>query len=291
MNMELFGRIVNKARRIGVGALFKYAYKGAGLAPSQIAGRTHGPVIVLNSLPKAGTHLIRRMVEAVPYMRPSYPTIFSGRSEQIPSAVRRIRALSRGQYVSAHMPYDLAIQAALSQRQARHVLLIRDPRDVVISFMKYATGMDRTHWLHTYLQGLSDDESRLAACIRGVYPDEPVHPLHQPDVATDFKRYARWSGEEGVLTLRFEDLIGERGGGDRQRQIEGVGRLMDFIGYPLEPHRLEGIADNSFGKGSTFNRGKTGSWKSVFTEPNKELFKSVANDCLVRWGYERDDAW
>lgn len=291
MNIELLGRIVNKARRIGVVPLFRYAYKSAGLAPMQIAGRRHGPVIVLNSLPKAGTHLIRRMVEAVPYMRPSYPTIFSGRAEQVPSAVRRIESMSRGQYVSAHMPYDAAIQTALRDLNARHVLLIRDPRDVVISFMKYATSMDPTHWLHAYLRSLPDDESRLAVCIRGVYTDDPSHPLHQPDAAADFNRYARWADEAGVLTLKFEDLIGERGGGDHQRQIDGVDRLLTFIGYPADRARVEEIAANSFGRGSTFNRGKTGSWKSVFTESNKDLFKAVANDCLLKWGYERDDAW
>jgi len=41
----------------------------------------------------------------------------------------------------------------------------------------------------------------------------------------------------------------------------------------------------------TFRTGKSGNWKTVFTERQKDLFKEIAGDLLIELGYEKDYNW
>ena len=45
------------------------------------------------------------------------------------------------------------------------------------------------------------------------------------------------------------------------------------------------------GKSPTFRSGKTGEWKKHFTDEHKRIFKDVAEDLLVKLGYEKDENW
>jgi hypothetical protein len=42
---------------------------------------------------------------------------------------------------------------------------------------------------------------------------------------------------------------------------------------------------------SALEKGKRGSWKQLFTEGDKKLFKETAGDVLVTWGYEQTLGW
>lgn len=287
----MYRRIVNKARQVGIYSLLRYGVKSMGLGPQQVLGRFTGPIIVLNSLPKAGTHLIRRMIEAMPTMRPCYPTIYSGGAKQILLAYRRLMKLRPGQYVSTHMPFNDEFAELIEKRGIRHVILIRDPRDVVLSFMRYVTYKDKTHRLHEYMAALSDDDERLMHCIQGVDVVISGDHLYLHDVAEDFERYSRWADQPGTLALRFEDLIGPKGGGSLASQTRSVRALIDFAGFTLSDEEVLTLANGSFGRGSTFNKGRIGSWCTAFKPEHKTAFKRLANHHLIRWGYESNEDW
>lgn len=38
-------------------------------------------------------------------------------------------------------------------------------------------------------------------------------------------------------------------------------------------------------------KGQTGNWRRLFTDRDKALFKDIAGDVLVRWGYEKSVDW
>lgn len=38
-------------------------------------------------------------------------------------------------------------------------------------------------------------------------------------------------------------------------------------------------------------KGVAGDWREVFTERDKEIFKEVAGDFLIRLGYKEDNNW
>jgi hypothetical protein len=34
-----------------------------------------------------------------------------------------------------------------------------------------------------------------------------------------------------------------------------------------------------------------GNWRNLFTARDKALFKELAGDMLIKWGYEKDSKW
>jgi len=48
--------------------------------------------------------------------------------------------------------------------------------------------------------------------------------------------------------------------------------------------RNEGIA-------SFLPKGQAGNWSRLFTAQDKSVFKEVAGEMLVKWGYEKDLSW
>ncbi len=39
------------------------------------------------------------------------------------------------------------------------------------------------------------------------------------------------------------------------------------------------------------SKGQAGSWRELFTAADKALFKSIAGQTLIDWGYEQDLNW
>ena len=51
------------------------------------------------------------------------------------------------------------------------------------------------------------------------------------------------------------------------------------------------FACNARRASATFRSGKTGEWKKYFKDEHKKIFKDIAEDLLIRLGYERDLNW
>jgi hypothetical protein len=100
------------------------------------------------------------------------------------------------------------------------------------------------------------------------------------------RRYAGWLDHAAVCVVRFEDLIGERGGGDVERQIAAIQRIADHLDLDLSKERCRGIADRVFStRTPTFRRGGSGGWKKHFKPVHLEAFAEQAGDLLERYGY------
>ncbi|KUL32186.1 hypothetical protein [Streptomyces regalis] len=87
-----------------------------------------------------------------------------------------------------------------------------------------------------------------------------------------------------VCKVRFEDLIGPKGGGSRERQVESLARLFAQIGSPEDP---EDVADRIYNENSwSFFKGRSGSWREHFTDKNIARFDEQFGDILEQYGYE-----
>jgi len=38
-------------------------------------------------------------------------------------------------------------------------------------------------------------------------------------------------------------------------------------------------------------KGKAGNWRNMFTQHNRQVFREVAGETLMNWGYEKDLNW
>ena len=252
------------------------------------------PAVLGNAMPKSGSHLIIQVLQGLvnigPFVNPGFPPVNRAEDNhklsetEILGNILRMRPgdIAYG-YLSAAEPY----MSALSQPGRATVFVYRDPRDMIVSHIFYATQIHTGHWMHRYYtEKLTSMEERINAAITGV--NEPGAEL--TPVQARYEGYAGWLTQPEVLSLRFEDLIMDR--------ETALNRLLDYLetrGFSPQPERThaiqalqEAIAPKRSG---TFRKGKPGNWREHFTPANIKLLKETTGDLLVRLGYENSPDW
>lgn len=252
------------------------------------------PAVLGNAMPKSGSHLIIQVLQGLtrlgPFVNPGFPPVNRGEDNHKlsdPEVLANIRRMRPGDiaygYISAREPF----LTALKQPGRATVFVYRDPRDMIISHIFYATQMHTGHWMHRYYtEELHTMEERINAAIQGV--EAPGNEL--TPVRDRYEGYLAWLEQPEVLSMRFEDLILER--------EAAMGLILDYLarfGFTPDVSRqqavntlVEAIAPR---KSGTFRKGQPGNWQEHFTPDNKSLFKQATGDLLVRLGYEADQSW
>lgn len=268
---------------IFLGKIIRTQFKG--LNYSAIKGRFDGPIVLANSIPKAGTNLMERLLVFLPGMRMApFRTLLDWDGCSVRTTNRLLR-LHKGQFINAHLPAHQGFPVWLTKQGIKTLFLIRDPRDVVISNYKYVNEIDTTHYSHKFIASLPDDDARLAAVINGI--DGAVASVDEL-----WRRFDGWLNDPNTLVVRYEDLIGEQGGGARDAQLASIRAISLHLGLHLSPSVIEHVGKNVYStKSSTFRKGKIGNWKDVFSDEHVELFKARSGDLLVKLGYESSSNW
>lgn len=251
-----------------------------GFAPSKIPGRFSGPVVIANSIPKSGTHLIENVFELIPGLRNAgirTLCVRAGQSRQ--HVLKAIGAMKKGAFYNAHLPgYQDIIQKVL-QENIKVVFLIRDPRDIVVSRYKYVTYMDKLHPAHKSMVLAKSDAERLTLSIMGI--EGAMGPIREV-----LELFEPWIANDDVLVCRFEDLVGEAGGGSALVQRESLEKIVSYLGYDEAALNLSSIQKLAFAKkSSTFRKGRIGGWRDEFEPAHEDLFYKEVGDILNKFGY------
>lgn len=252
------------------------------------------PAVLGNAMPKSGSHLIIQVLQGLtrigPFVNPGFPPVNRGEDnrklsdQQILENVQRMQPGEIGYgYISAKDPF----LSALTQPGRATIFVYRDPRDMIISHVFYATQMHAGHWMHDYYtQTLKTMEERIQAAIQGVKePGTELTPIRQR-----YEGYLGWLAQPQVLNLRFEELILER-----ELAFEKLLDYLSGLGFTPGLSRSEAIAILHEAiapkKSGTFRKGKPGNWREHFTPANITAFKEATGDLLVRLGYESSEDW
>ncbi len=252
------------------------------------------PPIFANSKPKSGSHLLLQIMggftQIMPYeyveAEPIRTITKDGRRRTPQEIQADLKSVPQGVigwgYVDA-TPENLA---ALRQPGRVNYFIYRDPRDMLVSQVFFATEMRADHGMHEYYNSLPDFNARLSAAIVGVERDG----VKMVSVRERYEGVFRWLEQDGVLCLRFEDLIN-----NRDATLSAMLDEVEKTGYRIPTPRAEAlrvlVEAIQPKKSHTFRSGKTGGWRRYFTEEHKKLFKQTAGDLLVRLGYEQNNDW
>lgn len=203
---------------------------------------------------------------------------------------RVLGKVRNGQFITAHFPYRRDVELMLEQRGFSSLLMLRDPRDVVVSHIFYVTRTER-HWLHRrFTEAFHTPDERLMATITGFPDDDISNGLES--IGQRFEQYFGWLANPNVLVCRFESLVGSPGGGSRDEAIDTVRSVAEYLQRPLSKEKSEAVVQRGWSPGAaTFRKGQIGDWLNHFNEDHKEAFKQVAGDVLIRLGYEEDLNW
>ncbi len=247
----------------------------------------HGPRVVANSIPKAGSHLLLRCLEHMPSL--VYTRQHVDWHTPLADLERLCQHLQPGEFFTAHLPFTPDAAERLRAHDIKMVLIVRDPRDVVVSHVYWVTYRYTRGRFHPFFRSLPDDHARLMASIRGTPPLPTGDRL--PDIGTRFRAFLAWA-EWGAHLVRFEDLIGAAGGGSDAAQVRAILDMARYLGLSLTPQDAAALARRLYNPHSpTFRRGRVGDWKRHFTEEHKAALKEVAGDLLIALGYEHDTDW
>lgn len=252
------------------------------------------PAVLGNAMPKSGSHLIIQVLQGLtnlgPFVKTGFPPVNRSEDNQkLPSEVvlENIQNMQPGDiaygYVHACEPFI----ETLTGPQRATIFVYRDPRDMIVSHVFYATEMHKGHGMHPYYTEVLDStEKRINAQILGV--DEPGFELSS--VKTKYEAYLGWLAQPDVLCIRFEDLILNRD--------EAMGVILDYLvrrGFTSRVSRREAIETLKSAiaprKSGTFRKGEPGNWREHFSQDNIKYFKEATGDLLVCLGYEQNADW
>ena len=252
------------------------------------------PPIFGNSKPKSGSHLLLQILNGFTQILP-YTYVEADPVRTIEKAGRRksndeilndLKRVPRGVigwgYVEA-TPENIAY---LCQPNRVNYFIYRDPRDMLVSQVFFATDMHEEHGMHEFYKSLPDLGERLKVAITGIDRDG----LYMVSVKQRYASVFEWREQPHVMCIRFEDLIH-----NRKATLEAMLDEVESTGYKIPTPRtnalsilVEAIQPR---KSHTFRSGKTGGWREHFTVEHKNLFKDVAGDLLVKLGYEENNDW
>ncbi|MEE9386530.1 MAG: sulfotransferase domain-containing protein [Nannocystaceae bacterium] len=237
----------------------------------------HRPIVLL-SLFKSGTHMMRRMVTEITGLRFFEPPIVRGRVDyRDPNQL----ILERGRYYSWHLVPGPEVRSQLVQAEARPILVLRNVCDLVVSMYHHFAGnidadigrgrnvgryfgeMTRSDGLLAIILGMQRQDFRWPGLefhlehIHAMLELAALHPSH----LTTFERFTC-------------DRRGE------------AARVASFLGLSLSPAALDAAASStSFqamrraaqarGRGSHYRRGVAGSASDELEEVHFSAIRAL----------------
>lgn len=252
------------------------------------------PPIFGNSKPKSGSHLLLQILngftQIMPYKYvdadPIRTVKYEGGRRDVKDIATDLKKVPQGVIGWGYVEASPENVAVLCQPNRVNYFIYRDPRDMLVSQVFFATDMHEEHGMHAYYNSLPDFGARLNVAIAGIEKDG----LKMVSVKQRYEGVFQWLEQKHVMCLRFEDLINNRDATllAMLNEVEKTGYKIPTAREKALPILIEAIQPK---KSHTFRSGKTGGWTQHFTEEHKKLFKEVAGDLLVRLGYEKNNDW
>ncbi len=194
----------------------------------------------------------------------------------------RLSRVPEGGFVNAHCVYTPELADLFRQEGMRVVCILRDPRDVAVSQMQYLKQL-KNHFAHEDYMALPSDRERLMVSIRGgELGGRELQPLERR-----YRRFLDWEREGDAVMVKFEELVGPKGGGSEEAQRLAVGRVAAHLGVPADERKIGQVGENLFGVGRTFRRGQIGGWREEFgAEHERALGEGALGQLLAELGYD-----
>ncbi|MDE3046195.1 MAG: hypothetical protein KGJ02_06085 [Verrucomicrobiota bacterium] len=235
------------------------------------------------SLPKAGTHMLIKAIELMQKERLRWIGLENS------FHFSPLWDLSYSHKVTAgHLfPYPSIEKVRLEYSDSyTKILLIRDPRDIMVSFSHHLRKGMIWSSLPTFdydrFVSLTSDEQLKETLF---FPNQYLHP------GVCFPLAVLWIQDPSVLVCRYEDLVGSQGGGSDEKQFEVLKRIALYMGCVLSDDEIRDIGVKMYGGTWTFRKGNIEGWRTAYSEENKALFKQLYGTYISAFGYGDADDW
>lgn len=248
-----------------------------------------GNRVVANSMPKAGTHLLSSLFDQLGIRSAARfvqlpPHSLKDPDYVLPELRQQVARLRRGRYMGSHLPMVPEVVDALTAPDLRVVTILRDPRAVAASAITYVMSTPRIPGRDLLVEKYPDERTLAEAMLRGHV--SVTTGKDAPDFGTHYTSYAAWLDVPTVHVVRFEDLVGERGGADRETQHAAISGVVEFLGVPDPPGTARRVADAIFSTtATTFRGGQVDAWRERLDPDIAEEIVELCEVPMKRLGY------
>jgi len=248
-------------------------------------------LVFVNSIPKSGTYFLHQILSSTSFLNDfgnfvaSRPTL-TYRYRSFETLKAMFKNPYKNEFCLGHLEYSALAHNYFKNTDTINILLVRDPRDIVISESFYLTNSNIFHKLHKFFKSLRNSNDRISFAMYGSSYlkncDVSFESINQRYVA-----YFEWINKTKCYYLKYEDLIGEN-------QINTIRKLLIYLSNSLKikidiDKELTNIQDSliSNKKPHTFRIGKKGRWKKILSSEQKKWFLTEMKDLLLYFGYEK----
>lgn len=180
------------------------------------------------------------------------------------------------------------------------IYIVRDGRDTMISH-RFQNFIDGPQFLSRADLRLRDtfarDPAPFLAGERSIFTRQSLRHMAESwaNNVTETHHLGRQLYEDRYYALRYEDLLA--------RPYEMLARVWSLL--DVEPRGLEARVDAEMNRNpdadwqqekapqlaASLDKGRRGSWREMFTPQDKAIFKELAGEALLSWGYEDSPDW
>lgn len=185
---------------------------------------------------------------------------------------------------------------------AKLIYIVRDGRDVLVS-ERFRNFVEESKFLTSedkrIISDLKTDPTPFSDGRRSIFTETSIRNIAKrwADDLNEIDSESKRLYGENYISLRYEDMLAQL-----FAEISRLWKLLGVkeIGKTLEKQLLAEMSSNpdeewqaqrNEGIASFLPKGQAGNWRRLFTEKDKALFKEIAGDVLVKWGYEKDNNW
>lgn len=204
-----------------------------------------------------------------------------GMEDSYLNIVNLIKKMPAKSFILYHYAYDDILYNLLNTHNIPMVFLYRDPGDIVLSMANYMFNKKKPAHLSEVFSGLNFFDV-LLLLFEG--------NSKMPSFFEYIDIFHGWLEAEGVLSLRFEDLVGPLGCGRSNAQFNSFKNLVEFSGWEIKDAIFQNAIYNAFStRTSTFAKGEIGGWKNGIPAKVFALFKDKLESTRIKYGYHEYD--
>lgn len=240
--------------------------------------------LFLNSIPKSGTHLLTGLIQQLGFTHSGLivsastadesPAHDSGLLVGISSPARInvdyfssiISKIDSNSFHYGHVPYSDQLHEALEKFDLAMILLYRDPRAVALSLVNYVLRLPE-HPYHDYFASCSSlDEQIKSIALGAANSFNENKPLFLP-LNDWYDAVMGWVNYPKAHFLSYEDVVGEKGGGNQRTQRDTLLKLASFLDLTSNLEQVRSLQSSVFDTTSpTFHSGQIDSWQTLMND-------------------------
>lgn len=256
---------------------FKYFYRSKSIS------------IMINSIPKSGTHFADQIVSPIKQVndfgyfiaqQPTFPHILRNENK----ILKMMDKIKCGEIVRSHIHFSKLVHQKILEKKILMIFIYRDPRDIAISESFYLYKMNKFHSAHKYFKKVHDPKERIVLSIKGINDNK----IDFKKIGDRINPYINWKNKnlKNVLSISYEEMTN-----DIDSVIKTIYNFLiknNFFRSEIsEVEFLKLVKKNiNPNKSHTFREGKINKWIELFDEDITKIFYENDGGSTSKLGYK-----